>query len=156
MKPLLALVQHVNEASLSAAADILIAEDNSVNRQLLTRLLEKRGHRVTVAVDGREAIERFRRGSFDIVMLDVQMPEYSGLEVVGMIREHEKETRRHTPVIALTAHAMTGDRERCIEAGMDDYVAKPIKRDELLSAINRVRPGHAWGTLRQSATEAQP
>ena len=83
------------------------------------------------------------------------MPEYSGLEVVGMIREHEKGTGRQTPVIALTAHAMTGDRERCIEAGMDDYVAKPIKRDELLSVINRVRAGHALRTLPQSETEAQ-
>jgi signal transduction histidine kinase/CheY-like chemotaxis protein len=154
VKPLLALAQNVNKASVPATADILIAEDNAVNRQLLVRLLEKKGHRVTIAVDGREAIERFRRGSFDLVMLDVQMPEYSGLEVIEMIREHEKETGRHTPVIALTAHAMTGDRERCIEAGMDDYVPKPLRREELFSVIDRIRTARVSSTREQSGIEA--
>jgi CheY-like chemotaxis protein len=135
-------------------ADILIAEDNAVNRELLVRLLQKRGHRITVAVDGREAIESFRRWSFDVVMLDVQMPEYSGLEVIRMIREDETGTGRHTPVIALTAHAMTGDRERCIEAGMDDYVAKPIKREELFSVIDGVR-ARAQQINAHPATEAR-
>ena len=139
VKPLLALAEHVSQASVPAPAHILIAEDNAVNRQLLVRLLEKNGHQVTVAVDGREAIELFRRSSFELVMLDIQMPEYSGLEVVSMMRELEKGTGRYTPAIALTAHAMAGDRERCIEAGMDDYVAKPLRREELFAVIDRVR-----------------
>ena len=110
---------------------ILVAEDNLVNQRLVTRLLEKRGHRVVLAVDGRQAIEALHRGSFDLVLMDVQMPEMDGLEATTIIREKEKKTGKHQPIIALTAHAMTGDRDRCLTAGVDAYLTKPIRPQEL-------------------------
>ncbi|MBZ5540031.1 MAG: response regulator [Acidobacteriia bacterium] len=110
---------------------ILAAEDNPVNQLLMIRLLEKRGHRVVLAVDGRQAIEALNQGSFDLVLMDVQMPEMDGLEATAIIREKEKKTGKHQPIIALTAHAMTGDRDRCLAAGMDGYLTKPIRPQEL-------------------------
>jgi CheY-like chemotaxis protein len=110
---------------------ILVAEDNPVNQRLVIRLLEKRGHRVVLAVDGRQAIEALNQGSFDLVLMDVQMPEMDGLEATALIREKEKKTGKHQPIIALTAHAMTGDRDRCLAAGMDGYLTKPIWPQEL-------------------------
>jgi len=110
---------------------ILAAEDNPVNQRLVIRLLEKRGHRVVLAVDGRQAIEALNQGSFDLVLMDVQMPEMDGFEATAIIREQEKKTGKHQPIIALTAHAMTGDRDRCLAAGMDGYLTKPIRPQEL-------------------------
>jgi len=110
---------------------ILVAEDNPVNQRLVIRLLEKRGHRVVLVVDGRQAIEALNQGSFDLVLMDVQMPEMDGLEATALIREKEKKTGKHQPIIALTAHAMTGDRDRCLAAGMDGYLTKPIWPQEL-------------------------
>lgn len=117
---------------------ILLAEDNAVNRQLATRLLEKRGHSVVAVNDGRQALEAVEREKFHLVLMDVQMPEMDGLEATRMIRKKEKSTGEHLPVVAVTAHVMKGDREKCIEAGSDDYVSKPIQAEELYSVIDRL------------------
>ena len=110
---------------------ILLAEDNHVNQRLATRLLEKRGHVVVVAANGREVLAALDRENFDLVLMDVQMPEIDGIEATIAIREKEKTAGTHVPVIALTAHAMKGDQQRCLEAGMDGYLAKPIRPQEL-------------------------
>jgi signal transduction histidine kinase/DNA-binding response OmpR family regulator len=110
---------------------ILLAEDNAVNQRLAVRLLEKRGHRVMVAGNGLEALEVLKRDSFDLVLMDVQMPEMDGLEATSALRQNEKGGQFRQRVIALTAHAMQGDRERCVAAGMDGYLTKPIKPREL-------------------------
>ena len=114
---------------------ILVAEDNPTNQKLVVTLLEQRGHTVVVAPNGREAVRRAAEQSFDLVLMDVQMPEMSGLEATAAIRAREQATGAHVPIVAMTAHAMTGDRERCLEAGMDAYVSKPLRPDELLAAI---------------------
>ena len=110
---------------------MLLAEDNAVNQRLATRLLEKRGHRVVVAVSGRETLELLEKEEFDLVLMDVQMPEMDGLETTASIRTKERGSEVHLPVIALTAHAMKGDEERCLAAGMDGYLSKPIRPQEL-------------------------
>jgi CheY-like chemotaxis protein len=124
---------------------LLLAEDNPVNQKLAVRLLEKQGHTVVVAGSGRAAVEALDRATFDLVLMDVQMPEMDGLEATAAIRTRERETAsgcgtegRRLPIIGLTAHAMKGDRERCLAAGMDDYVCKPIQPQELFDAISRV------------------
>ena len=110
---------------------ILLAEDNAVNQRLASRLLEKRGHRVQVVADGREALAALDKETFDLVFMDVQMPEMDGFEATSAIRKKEQGSEFHQPVIALTAHAMKGDRERCLAAGMDGYLSKPIRAQEL-------------------------
>ena len=119
----------------------LVAEDNPVNQKLISRLLEKRGHTVVVAQNGREALEALEKQHFDIVLMDVQMPEMDGFEATTRIREKEQASGAHQPIIALTAHAMQGDEERCLAGGMDGYVAKPIKLEELFSVMEKVVPG---------------
>jgi PAS domain S-box-containing protein len=119
---------------------ILLAEDNRVNQMLAVRLLEKRGHHVQVAGDGREALEKLKTADFDLVLMDVQMPVMGGFEATAAAREMEKGTGRHIPIVALTAHAVTGDRERCLAAGMDGYVAKPIRPEELFEQIEALIP----------------
>jgi CheY-like chemotaxis protein/HPt (histidine-containing phosphotransfer) domain-containing protein len=114
---------------------VLLAEDHPVNQRLAVRLLEKQGHAVVVANNGREALAALEREPFDLVLMDVQMPELDGLEATAQLRRQERGTSRHVPVIAMTAHAMTGDRERCLAAGMDGYVSKPIRAEELLEAL---------------------
>jgi signal transduction histidine kinase/DNA-binding response OmpR family regulator len=114
---------------------ILLAEDNPVNQRYAAVLLEKRGHEVVVAADGREALARIAERTFDVVLMDVQMPEMSGIDVTRRIRADEAGTGRHLPIVALTARAMKGDRELCLEAGMDAYASKPVNRDELMAAI---------------------
>jgi PAS domain S-box-containing protein len=126
---------------------ILLAEDNAVNRLLAVRLLEKRGHTVTVAGNGKEALAALEKQSFDLVLMDVQMPEMDGFEATAAIREKEKHSGSHLPVIAMTAHAMVGDRERCLAAGMDDYITKPIRIDELTSLLVRYSPKNFAGRL---------
>jgi CheY-like chemotaxis protein len=115
----------------SALLRVLIAEDNLVNQRLATRLLEKRGHSVVVAGDSREALAACENESFDLILMDVQMPEMDGLEATAAIREKEKGSGNHLPIVALTAHAMKGDREKCLAAGMDGYLTKPIRPPEL-------------------------
>jgi PAS domain S-box-containing protein len=119
---------------------ILVAEDNPVNQMLLKRLLEKRGHAVKIAANGRLALQAIGEETFDLVFMDVQMPVLDGLEAVAALRAHESATGAHLTVIAVTAHAMTGDRTRCLEAGMDGYLTKPLSQpqlDELLNSLGR-------------------
>jgi signal transduction histidine kinase/ligand-binding sensor domain-containing protein/CheY-like chemotaxis protein len=117
---------------------ILLAEDNLVNQKFAVRLLEKNGHQVTVAQNGKEALVEIENSSFDLVLMDVQMPEMDGLAATQAIRERERQTGGHVPIIAMTAHALQGDRERCLESGMDSYLAKPIHAKELYQAISQV------------------
>jgi two-component system, sensor histidine kinase and response regulator len=133
---------------------ILLAEDNVVNQELARRLLEKSGHAVTVVGNGREALERLREQTYHLVLMDVQMPEMDGFEATAAIREQEAKCGGHLPIIAMTAHVMKGDRERCIERGMDEYVAKPIHKQKLYEAIEAVLAGTATGarTLRLAKT----
>ncbi len=119
---------------------ILVAEDNVVNRKLMVRLLEKRGHQTCVAASGREALALISQQDFDLVLMDLLMEEIDGTESLAVIREKEKQTGNHLPVIALTAHAMKGDREQCFEAGFDSYLSKPILASKLLEEIERVLP----------------
>jgi CheY-like chemotaxis protein/HPt (histidine-containing phosphotransfer) domain-containing protein/anti-sigma regulatory factor (Ser/Thr protein kinase) len=119
---------------------ILHVEDNRVNQFLAMELLTVRGHSVTVATGGREALTLHDRERFDLILMDVQMPDMDGIEVVGEIRGREKAGVRRTPIVAMTAHAMKGDRERCLAAGMDEYVSKPIRVEELFEAVERVLP----------------
>lgn len=113
------------------ALRILLAEDNLVNQRLMIRLLEKKGHQVVVAADGREALTALAKDSYDLVLMDIQMPEMNGMEATARIREKEKVTGGHQPIVALTAHAMKGDQELCLAGGMDGYLAKPIRAQEL-------------------------
>jgi two-component system, sensor histidine kinase and response regulator len=115
----------------AASLRVLLAEDNAVNQRLAVRLLEKRGHHVVVAGNGAEALAAMEKQEFDLVFMDVQMPEMDGLEATAEIREKEKTSGKHLPIIALTAHAMKGDREKCIASGMDGYLTKPIRPQEL-------------------------
>ncbi len=117
---------------------VLVAEDNSVNQRLLSTILEKQGHSVTLVADGREAVTAVGGATFDVVLMDVQMPGMDGLEASARIRAEEKETGRHVPIVALTAHALKGDREACLASGMDDYLSKPVRAGELLDVISRV------------------
>jgi two-component system, sensor histidine kinase and response regulator len=123
-----------------AHLNILLAEDNSVNQQLARRILEQRGYNVTVAADGRKAVSTWEAGRFDLVLMDVQMPELDGLQATSLIRQKELGTGARVPIIAMTAHALKGDRERCLESGMDDYLSKPINRMELYSLIEKYSP----------------
>src|SRR5262249_39287455 len=119
---------------------VLVAEDNAVNQRVIVRLLEKLGHIPVLAYNGQEAVEAYERHPFDAVLMDVQMPVMDGLAATRAIRESEtqKPGRRRIPIMALTAYAMRGDRERCLEAGMDDYLTKPVKPEELSAALNRL------------------
>ncbi|MGH7785848.1 MAG: response regulator, partial [Candidatus Binatia bacterium] len=113
--------------------------DNAVNQRLAVRLLEKRGHSVALAVNGVAALDALERERFDLVLMDVQMPGMGGLEATAEIRRRERAASgARVPIIAMTAHAMSGDRERCLGAGMDGYVAKPIQTAALLAAIDAV------------------
>lgn len=117
---------------------VLLAEDNPVNQRLAVRLLEKRGHHVTVANNGREALAVLERDSFDAIIMDVQMPDMDGLEATARIREMERRSGAHTPILAMTAYAMKGDRERCLNAGMDGYVNKPIDPAEFVNTVENI------------------
>ncbi|HEY3329068.1 MAG TPA: response regulator [Capsulimonadaceae bacterium] len=115
--------------------EILLAEDNTVNQRLALRLLEKRGHKVTIANNGKQAVMMWESRPFDLVLMDIQMPEMDGFEATAAIREKEAEVGGHIPIVAMTAHAMKGDRERCLENGMDAYVPKPLQISQLIEAI---------------------
>jgi signal transduction histidine kinase/CheY-like chemotaxis protein len=121
--------------------DVLVAEDNVVNQRVAARLLEKYGHRVTLAANGRQALALVADHVFDAVFMDVQMPDVNGFEATAAIRLGEQGTSRHLLIVAMTAHAMRGDRERCLAAGMDGYISKPIDVGELLAALDRVVTG---------------
>jgi PAS domain S-box-containing protein len=119
---------------------VLLAEDHQVNQLVATRILEKLGHEVTVVSSGREAVFAVQSGKFDLVAMDVQMPEMDGLEATAAIRNWERAPGTHIPIVAMTAHAMKGDRERCLEAGMDGYTSKPIRVKELEQVISELAP----------------
>jgi len=120
------------------ALKVLLAEDNPVNQHLAVRLLRKRGHQVVLADNGLEALSALEKQNFDLVLMDVQMPEMGGFEATAQIRQRERSTGAHIPVVAMTAHAMTGDREKCLAAGMDAYVSKPVRREELFATIENL------------------
>jgi len=126
-------------ASTGRHLRILVAEDNPVNRAVAAGILEKQGHLLVHAANGREAVEAFSDGAFDLILMDVQMPEMDGFEATRRIRELEEATGGHITIAAMTAHAMAGDRERCLAAGMDDYVSKPLRKEDLLRALNGAR-----------------
>ena len=117
---------------------ILLAEDGKANQMMAVGLLTKWGHEVTVAENGKEAIERWQAGSFDVILMDVQMPVLDGFEATQRIRELERDVSQHTPIVAMTARAIKGDRERCLAVGMDDYVSKPVRKSELHRALSGV------------------
>jgi len=114
---------------------ILLAEDNEINQRFAIRLLEKAGHRVTVAGNGRLAVDLLSAQTFDVVLMDVQMPDMGGYEATAVIREREPHIGRRQRIVAMTAHAMTGDRERCLEAGMDGYISKPLDPKALFAIV---------------------
>src|SRR5207302_4086790 len=122
----------------SFSLSILVAEDNDFNARLLEQLLLRRGHRVQLASDGRKALSLAKAGGFDLLLLDVHMPELDGFQVIQAIRERERSAGGHLPVIALTARSQQEDRARCLAAGMDDFLAKPIQAADLWAAIDRV------------------
>src|SRR5712691_10315663 len=119
---------------------ILLAEDNLVNQRVAVSILEKAGHRVIVANNGRQALERWSEQAFDLILMDVQMPEIDGLEATAMIRKREESTAERIPIVALTAHAMKGDQERCLAAGMDAYLSKPVDARQLIEMVSRYSP----------------
>ncbi|MBN2416487.1 response regulator [bacterium] len=142
--------------TLPEALSILLAEDNIVNRKLCETVLKKRGWRVTSVKNGTAALEKYRHCHFDLILMDVQMPETDGLEAVSMIRAHEAAHPEcgHIPIIAMTAYAQEGDREHCLDNGMDDYVAKPMKTDDLYAAIARQTAPRKSGKNKKSAEDA--
>jgi CheY-like chemotaxis protein len=119
---------------------ILLAEDNRVNQLMVVRLLEKRGHAIVVAENGKAALLAFDKQHFDVVLMDMQMPEMDGLQATVLIREREKLSGKHVPIFAMTANAMTSDKEKCLLAGMDGYLSKPINNEELFAILGAIRP----------------
>jgi CheY-like chemotaxis protein len=133
----------------ASGLDILLAEDNEINRRVATRLLEREGHRITSAADGRKALEMTQQHTFDLILMDVQMPEMDGFQTTAAIRAWEQSRARRVPIVAMTANAMKGDRELCLDAGMDGYLSKPIDMSELRRQINLVLKST---TIRSSST----
>jgi CheY-like chemotaxis protein len=128
-----------SQPELDPPLHILLAEDNPVNQALAIRLLKKRGHSVVVAQNGREAVDAIESQTFDLALLDVQMPLMDGLQAAQLIRQRERAAgSRRLPLVALTAHAMNGDRERCLAAGMDAYVSKPVSPQQLFNVIKEL------------------
>jgi two-component system, sensor histidine kinase and response regulator len=142
------MIPLVTRYSLGDARDrseilrILVVEDNAVNERLVVRLLEKRGHRVVVAGNGKEAVSALEKEAFDLILMDVQVPEMDGFEATAAIRKNEKGTGLQQMIVALTAHAMKGDQEKCLAAGMDGYLSEPIRPQELDEALARYRVRH--------------
>jgi signal transduction histidine kinase/CheY-like chemotaxis protein len=125
------------EVNAGSSFRILLTEDNIINQRVALRILEKAGHRVAIAENGREALSLLSEQTFDLILMDVQMPEMDGFEATALIRALEKRTGRHIPIIAMTAHAMAGDRERCLAAGMDSYISKPVTGSALLEQVKQ-------------------
>jgi signal transduction histidine kinase/ActR/RegA family two-component response regulator len=128
----------IREVPVSQGLDVLVAEDNLVNQMVAVRILERQGHKVAVAGNGMEALDRLRTGSYHLVLMDMQMPEMDGLRATREIRRLEEGTGRHQPILAMTANALAGDRERCLESGMDGYLSKPIHPQALAAGIEEV------------------
>jgi CheY-like chemotaxis protein len=136
--------------------NILLAEDSLVNQKLALGVLNRRGHKVHVANNGKEAVAAVDNGEFDLILMDVQMPEMDGLEATSMIRARQAVSENHTPIIAMTAHAMKGDREACLEAGMDGYVSKPIRAPKLFEVIDTVMAEEDPGGAERVIAGQQP
>jgi two-component system sensor histidine kinase/response regulator len=132
---------------------VLVAEDNAVNRTLAAHLLTRRGHQPVLASNGREALDILAREPIDLVLMDLQMPEVDGFEATGIIRAQERTTGEHLPIVALTAHAMEGDRQRCLDADMDGYVSKPVNAVELFEVIDRVMA--VWQTAGRAHADSR-
>jgi CheY-like chemotaxis protein len=130
---------------------ILLAEDNLVNQKVAVRLLEKVGYLVKAVANGREALDAIDQQRFELVLMDVEMPEMNGMQATAAIRERERTRGGRVPIIAMTARAMSGDRERCLQAGMDGYLTKPIQRTELLALLGHLTAEERTGDRR--ATE---
>jgi CheY-like chemotaxis protein len=137
---------------------ILVAEDNLVNQQIVRNVLSKQGYHVTLAANGKEAIELLGQNPIDLILMDVQMPEMDGFEATAAIRARERETGGHVPILAITAHARVDDRERCLACGMDGYLSKPLRAKDLLEAAGKIAtfsrdpaPGPAPGPLQLSS-----
>ena len=159
--------QRQRGASSNRPLHVLVADDYAPNQVFASKVLEKRGYQVTVVQNGAEALLELERGAFDVVLMDVQMPVMDGLQTTAAIRQRERSTHDHLPIVALTAYAMKGDRDRCIEAGMDGYLSKPLQVNELLKLIKSLtepsgsanRDGHdeaAAGTTEPCAVELPP
>jgi two-component system sensor histidine kinase/response regulator len=123
----------------ASKARILLAEDNLVNQRVALHILEKHGYSVTLVANGINALKALDEQTFDLVLMDVQMPEMGGFEATAKIRESEHGRGTHVPIVAMTAHAMSGDRERCLAAGMDGYISKPIRALALTEVVERYR-----------------
>jgi CheY-like chemotaxis protein len=132
-----AAIGHAIGGSEVAPLRILLVEDSPANRKVACAMLANQGHQIAVAENGREALEKLAEGEYDVVLMDVQMPEMDGFETTAALRAREQGSGRHLPVIAMTAYALQGDREKCLAAGMDDYVPKPLRRDDLFAALSR-------------------
>ncbi len=141
------VLERIREQRQRQSSRILLVEDNYINQRMTQKLLENQGHRVTIAENGQKALDTLEEDMFDLVLMDVQMPVMDGWEATRVIREKEKSTGRHIPVIAMTAHAMKGDQEKCLEAGMDDYISKPIDPKKLV---------HLMAEIRAKVTSEQP
>ncbi len=141
---------------LPVKLSVLLAEDNLINQHLVKRLLEKRGHAVTVTGSGREALERVEMQSFDVILMDVQMPDMDGLQASTRIREIEKQRGTYTPILALTAHTMKGDRERCLAAGMDQFINKPIDAERFVEVVEAAATDGGTGKDGRPGTPATP
>jgi len=130
-----------------AALAILVVEDDSISRALVSTVLRQNGHSVVTAANGVEALEQVERRRFDAILMDVQMPQMDGFEATDRIRRRESQSGGRVPIIALTAHAMKGDRERCLESGMDDYISKPVDMDQLLAMLEKMAPSRSSGSV---------
>jgi PAS domain S-box-containing protein len=153
--PALPAEPQASQDSLSRPLRVLLAEDNAVNQKLAVRLLERRGHAVVIAADGREALAAVEKERFDLVLMDLQMPEMNGFEATAAIRRREESTDRRIPIIALTANAMAGDREQCLRSGFDEYVSKPIQAQQLFDTIGAVL-GSAGGASPNGTSARAP
>jgi two-component system, sensor histidine kinase and response regulator len=134
-------IQPHSDEEPSRQLRVLLAEDNVINQRLVRRLLEARGHLVAIAENGSEAIGLSEEHEFDLVLMDVQMPDVDGLDATAAIRQREARTGLHVPIVAMTAYAMKSDEDRCLRAGMDGYVSKPINASTLFTAIDKVCSG---------------
>ena len=152
------VTRHVISEKLAVGKRILLAEDNSINQKLAVALLQKAGYSVDVVDDGQQAFEKAITGVYNAILMDVQMPELDGIEATRKIRNWESRLGQHIPIIAMTAHAMKGDRERCLEAGRDDYVSKPIESHILRNVLARwleTTPDQSDEKIEEAAFEVQ-
>ncbi len=145
--PASAAPQSGSRESLRIGLRILVVDDNAVNQRLAVRLLEKHGHHALPVASGRTAIQALKTEAFDVVLMDIQMPDMDGIETTQAIREEERRTEAHVPIVAMTAHAMESDRTRCLSAGMDGYVSKPVTAQALLAAIESALAAPRTGVL---------